>query len=51
MVRKLLILSDHRSKSVEVDNTPDILVKIKPLVEALEELGVPYHLVDQLPVI
>jgi hypothetical protein len=27
-----------------VDNTPDILVTITPLVEALEELGVPYHI-------
>jgi len=27
-----------------VDNTPDIQVTITPLVEALEELGVPYHI-------
>jgi hypothetical protein len=27
-----------------VDNTPDILVTITPLVEALEELGIPYHI-------
>jgi hypothetical protein len=27
-----------------VDNTPDILVAITPLVELLEELGVPYHI-------
>jgi hypothetical protein len=27
-----------------VDNTPDILVAITPLVEALEELSVPYHI-------
>src|SRR6266704_6143796 len=44
MVSNLLILSDHRWRSVEVDNTPDILVTIIPLVEALEELGVPYYI-------
>src|SRR6266487_7190045 len=44
MVSNLLILSDHRWRSVEVDNTPDIQVTITPLVEALEELGVPYHI-------
>ena len=27
-----------------MDNTPDILVTITFLVEALEELGVPYHI-------
>ena len=27
-----------------MDNTPDIQVTITPLVEALEELGVPYHI-------
>jgi hypothetical protein len=27
-----------------VDNTPDILITLEPLVEALEELGVPYHI-------
>jgi hypothetical protein len=27
-----------------VDNTPDILVTIIPLVEALEDLEVPYHI-------
>jgi len=27
-----------------VDNTPDIQVTITPIVEALEELGVPYHI-------
>ena len=27
-----------------MDNTPDILVTITPLVEALEKLGVPYHI-------
>jgi hypothetical protein len=27
-----------------VDNTPDILITLEPLVEALEELRVPYHI-------
>ena len=27
-----------------MDNTPDIQATITPLVEALEELGVPYHI-------
>jgi len=37
-------LSDLRLRSVEVDNTPDILVAISPLVEVLEELAVPYYI-------
>jgi hypothetical protein len=44
MVRNLLILSGLRLRSVEVDNTPDIQVTITPLIEALEDLGVPYHI-------
>ncbi len=27
-----------------MNNTPDILITLEPLVEALEELGVPYHI-------
>ena len=27
-----------------MDNTPDILAAIMPLVEALEEIGAPYHI-------
>jgi hypothetical protein len=27
-----------------VDNVPDILAAITPIVEALEELGIPYHI-------
>lgn len=27
-----------------MDNVPDILAAITPIVEALEELGVPYHI-------
>ncbi len=33
-----------RWRSEEVDNVPDILAAITPIVEALEELGVPYHI-------
>jgi hypothetical protein len=33
-----------RWRGVEVYNTPDILATIMPIVEALEQLGVPYHI-------
>lgn len=33
-----------RWRSIEVDNVPDILAAITPIVEALEELGIPYHI-------
>src|SRR6266516_5179097 len=44
MARNLLILYVLRWRSVEVDNVPDILAAITPIVEALEELGIPYHI-------
>ncbi len=33
-----------RWRSIEVDNVPDILAAITPIVEALEEFGIPYHI-------
>ncbi len=44
MARNSLILYVLRWRSVEVDNVPDILAAITPIVEALEELGIPYHI-------
>src|SRR6266700_8060324 len=44
MARNSLILYVLRWRSEEVDNVPDILAAITPIVEALEELGVPYHI-------
>ena len=44
MARNSLILYILRCRSVEVDNVPDILAAITPIVEALEELGIPYHI-------
>jgi len=44
MVRNSLILYVLRWRSIEVDNVPDILAAITPIVEALEEFGIPYHI-------
>jgi hypothetical protein len=44
MARNSLNLSGHRWRGGEVDNVPDILAAITPIVEALEELGVPCHI-------
>jgi hypothetical protein len=44
MARNSLILYVLRWRSIEVDNVPDILAAITPIVEALEELGIPYHI-------
>src|ERR1700693_2827336 len=44
MARNSLILYILRWRSVEVDNVQDILAAITPIVEALEELGIPYHI-------
>jgi hypothetical protein len=44
MARNLLILYELRWRSEKVDNVPDILATITPTVEALEELGIPYHI-------
>jgi hypothetical protein len=37
-------LSGRRWRDVEVNNTPDIQAAITPIVEVLEQLGVPYHI-------
>src|SRR6266566_2946963 len=44
MARNSLILFGLRWRGGEVDNTPDIQAALTPIVEALEQLGVPYHI-------
>jgi hypothetical protein len=44
MARISLILYVLRWRSEEVDNVPDILAAITPIVETLEELGIQYHI-------